>query len=207
MGRTPSNGATTPTLVRRAGDWGDHSAWLEIDRRFAPLLLLWCRKFRFDPATADELTHRILIRVSERLPTFEQKANSNFRGWLWSLFRSRALDLLKEQRLRQGREHSLETEPLDSARLILIRAHEDEDTDDRMELMSEAEAVTAAVRSRTQPENWDIFWKIEIEGWTIAEAAELWGKSHAAAYQAHARLVRRLKEEAARRREPSARTE
>jgi len=197
-----NEGETNPTLLDRVRDWRDHAAWAEFHEKYDPLLHRWCGRFSFDAETADELCQRIWVELMARLRTFRYDPSRGFRRWLWRLFQSRAIDLLRSRRVTQW--HSYEGIPSS----VLRRrqpVHEPIETDDpegqgaSLALVLEAEQAQAAVRARVDAETWDAYWFVAIEDRPIREAADCLGKSYTATYAGYRRVDRMLRAEGQRR--------
>jgi RNA polymerase sigma-70 factor, ECF subfamily len=195
-------GKTSPTLLDRVRDWRDHPAWAEFHERYDPLLHRWCSRFSFDADTSDEVCQRIWVELMARMRTFRYDASRGFRRWLWRLFRSRAIDLLRNRRATQW--HSYEAIP---SSLLGWRLPEPEPVEiDQTEgqggmlaLVLEAEQAQAAVRARVDEETWHAYWIVAIEDRPIREAADRLGKSYTAIYTGYKRVDRMLRAEGQRR--------
>src|SRR5438876_213264 len=83
---------TLLTLLNRIRDWRDHPAWIAFFQRHQPMLRGWCRRFDLDSDESDELCQRVWVELMSRLRTFQYDPSLRFHGWLWRLFRSRAID-------------------------------------------------------------------------------------------------------------------
>jgi RNA polymerase sigma-70 factor (ECF subfamily) len=198
--RRNDGGTTSPTLLRRVGDWDDLPAWHEFVARYDPLLRRWCREYRLDDDATGEVCQRVWVELAERMRGFRYDPGRRFRGWLRGVCRCRAIDLMRE-RQREGRlVRPLGEVPGDEARLIGRPAEPAEGEDDepdarRSLLLQEAEQAQAAVRSRVDPRTWDIFWRIAVDGRTVGETAAAFGVSYAAAFAAHRRVDQKLRKE------------
>src|SRR5262245_61716763 len=109
---------TNPSLLRRAADWRDGSAWYRIMEQYDPLLRLWCRRYRLDPHSADEVRQLVWISLAHELRKFHYRNDGKFRGWLWLVFRSRAIEFLRKQ--RASRLCLLDDLPIDVTQFLLI---------------------------------------------------------------------------------------
>lgn len=194
---------TSPTLLSRVRDARDDRAWAEFVARYEPLLRQWCRYYRLDPETCDELCQRTWERLWPVMRTYRYDPGRRFRGWLWSFFRSRAADLLAER--TRVRAVSLESLP-DGGAFLLSDTDRPDDIDEeggpdgaRPAMLAEAEAIQEAVRARVDEKTWRAFWMMRIEGRPPREVAESLGKSYAAVYYGALRVEERLRKEGQRR--------
>jgi RNA polymerase sigma factor (sigma-70 family) len=191
-------------LLERVRDWRDHPAWVEFHDRYDPLLQRWCGRFSFDADNADELCQRIWVELMARMRTFRYDPGRGFRKWLWRLFRSRAIDLIRKRRAIRGRSYvgcpsslldrgptgpeSVEGDQPDRPGGTLAPA-----------LVLEVERAQAAVRARVDAETWHAYWIVAIEDRPIREAAACLGKSYTAIYTGYKRVDRMLRAEGQRR--------
>jgi len=201
-GTEPDDARTSPGLLDRVRDWGDHPAWMDFHERYDPLLHRWCGRFALDPETADELCQRIWVELMARMRSFRYDPSRGFRRWLWRLFRSRAIDLLRRRRTAQI--PSLERLTPDDLKQSLsgyeaIEGHDSERKGTSLVLIMLAEEAQAAVRARVDADTWRAFWIVAIEDRPIREAAECLGKSYTAIYAGYKRVNRLLRAEGERR--------
>ena len=73
---------TSPTLLRRTADWGDHAAWQEFTSRYDPLIRSWCREYRLDDDLEAEVCQLFWIEVADKMRSFCYDPSRRFRGWL-----------------------------------------------------------------------------------------------------------------------------
>jgi len=202
-GPEPDAARTSPSLLDRVRDWGDHPAWVDFYERYDPLLRRWCGRFSLDADTSDELCQRIWMELMVRMRTFRYDPSRGFRRWLWRLFRSRAIDLLRRRRTAQvaSPERPLPDDPRRLLPGYEPGAGRDPDEGPRTSpvLIRLAEEAQAAVRARVDAETWRAYWIVAIEDRPIREAAESLGKSYTAIYTGYKRVDRMLRAEGERR--------
>ncbi|HXY35929.1 MAG TPA: sigma-70 family RNA polymerase sigma factor [Planctomycetaceae bacterium] len=195
MGVT-DGGTTSPVLLNRLVDWNDDAAWAEFVERYRPLIQVWCRRMRLDDDTTEELCQRIWINLAHRMTTFQYDPSKRFRGWLRRLCHSRAVDLLRERRadpvqalpdgLPQLSRHAVEPSDAGADEEVASR---------RPALLQLGTQVHDSVKSQVEPQTWDAFWSIAIDGLTVRQTAEALNMSYAAAFAAHKRVILRLRAE------------
>ena len=194
---------TSPTLLGQVRDWSDHPSWSAFYERYNPLLHVWCHSFALDSDDSDELCQRIWIELMKRMRTFRYDPGRGFRRWLWRLFHSRAIDLLRARRASRANsvaefasQDALPPRPSWEARDGI----EDEAQDEMsLALLSAASVAQEAVRSRVDAETWRGYWLIAIEDRTVREAADSLGKRYTAVYNGYRRVERMLRVEGQRR--------
>ncbi len=199
----PDSGKTSATLLDRVRDWRDHPAWMAFFERYNPLLRRWCGRFGLDADTSDDLCQRIWVELMARMRTFRYDPSRGYRNWLWRLFRSRAIDLLRKRR-------SISLSSLDnfSVEAMLPTFPDPEAREDTAEAKGKAESLILhrlateaqeAVRSRVDPETWRAYWCVAIEDRPFRETAETLGKTYTAIYNGYKRVDRMLRIEGERR--------
>lgn len=203
MTKNADEGETSLTLLNRVRNWEDHAAWIAFFNRYDAELRRWCRRFRLDDDTSEELLQRVWIELSRRMLTFRYDAGRSFRGWLWRFFHSRALDLVRQRATAQ--EHFIKDQEVEFLRRSLIQeapGELDEPGDDpetaRLPLLEMGAQVQERVRSVVTPDSWRAFELVAIEDRSLGEAARILGKSKAATFAAQKRVWERLRAEGRR---------
>ena len=163
----------------------------------------WCRRFRLDDDSSDELLQRVWIELSQRMKTFRYDPGHSFRGWLWRFLHSRALDLLKER--DRAKKKSMNLHEVESLRRALVEespndleSGEADPDDHRLELLVFAVEVQQRVRSAVTSDSWRAFELVAIEDRPLSEAGRILGKSKAATFAAQKRVKERLRTEGRR---------
>ena len=81
-----------------------------------------------------------------------------------------------------------------------LAARNDEEAESRRSLLlRQAEQVQHAVKQRVEPQTWQAFWRIAVDGRSVRETADDMGMSYAAVFAAHKRVGRMLRAEGKRR--------
>ncbi len=58
----------------------------------------WCRGYRLDNDSIEEICQRVWIELADRMKSFQYDPNRTFRGWLRRLCESRVVDFLRNGR-------------------------------------------------------------------------------------------------------------
>src|SRR5262245_44424555 len=83
MGEQPTTWTTHASLLHRLRFAPhDDRTWAEFVRRYGPLILRWCRRWKLQEADAQDVTQTVLMRLAERLRTFEYDATKSFRAYV-----------------------------------------------------------------------------------------------------------------------------
>jgi RNA polymerase sigma factor (sigma-70 family) len=190
---------TSPLLLKRVANWADHSAWCDFFGSYDSLIRSWCRGYDLDDDTRDDLCQQIWVELADRMRSYQYDPGRTFRGWLRQFCHSRAVDLLRKRRTEPVR--FLEDQPAD-ALLLAVDAIGGEENDEpesqRSLLLRHAEQVQHTVKQRAEPQTWQAFWRIAIDGCSFRETADDMGMSYAAVFAAHKRVGRMLRAESER---------
>jgi RNA polymerase sigma factor (sigma-70 family) len=190
---------TSPLLLKRVANWSDHPAWYDFFRSYDSLIRFWCRCYDLDDGTCDDLCQQIWVELADRIRSYQYDPGKTFRGWLRQFCHSRAVDLLRKRATEPVR--FLDDQPADALLLTVdaIGGEEYEEPESqRSLLLRHAEQVQHTVKQRAEPQTWQAFWRIAIDGCSFRETADDMGMSYAAVFAAHKRVGRMLRAEGER---------
>jgi RNA polymerase sigma-70 factor (ECF subfamily) len=191
-----SGSHTSPTLLGRLRqDPTDQAAWAQLVERYGRQIYGWCRQAKLQDADAEDVMQMVLARLAQRMRTFVYDPSKSFRGWLRTLTRHAWSDFVTSG--QRGGRGSGDSDTF--ACLYTLPARDDlvarlEEQFDR-EVLEEAQGQ---VRLRIDPDTWEAFRLLAIEGLTGAEAAARLGKTVAGVFKARTRVQAMLKDEVAR---------
>lgn len=197
MSRTEHD--TSPTLLKRAADWSDRSAWHVMHIRYDALIDRWSRRALENPSDVSEFKQMLWIEIARRIVAFRYDPNRSFRRWLKTLHSSRIADFRKSaaraarraDRYREyaGKARRIEKaglQPFDSATAsgCLTTSPGKRKQLDKERL----ERASAAVQARFRNRSWEVFWAISMEDRSIRETATEFGMTYAATFAAYSRV-------------------
>jgi len=195
MDRMNDSKTRVTLLGRLRRDPTNQAIWAEFVEHYGPKIYSWCRKWRLQEADAQDVTQNVLLKLADKMRTFNYDSSRSFRAWLKTLTHHAWIDFL-ESRQRPGRGsgdsgvmdilHSVE------ARADLVQQLEAEF--DR-ELLEEA---MARVRLRVAPQTWEAFRLTALEGLSGAEAAQRIPMQVAQVFVAKRRVQKMLSTEVAK---------
>jgi RNA polymerase sigma-70 factor (ECF subfamily) len=190
---TPSAWATQASLlVRLRVAAPDDQTWAEFVRRYGPLILRWCRRWKLQDADAQDVTQTVLVRLAERLRIFEYDPTRSFRAYVRTVTHYVWCDFLESRkRPDAGSGDSVVLEQLDHAAArddLTARLSAEFD----QELL---ETASVRVRSRLAANTWEAFRLTAVEGLTGAEAAARLGMTVPAVFKARCKVQKLLQEE------------
>jgi RNA polymerase sigma-70 factor (ECF subfamily) len=173
----------------------DGGAWRRFVDLYAPWIFSWARRFGLTEVDAADVTQETLLAVYRSIGNFQRVApGDSFRGWLWTIMRSKISDRRRRAHLDAGAGGSSA-----QARLALVPEQipeappEDADQsaeDDARRLLQRA---LAQVRDEFEERTWRAFWEVVVEGRSPADVAAELGVSANAVRQSKSRVLRRLR--------------
>jgi RNA polymerase sigma-70 factor (ECF subfamily) len=183
---------TRVTLLGRL-QAADQAAWAEFVRHYGRLVYGWCQKWNLQPADAEDVTQTVLVRLAEKMRTFQYDPTRSFRAYLKTLAHYAWCDMLASRsKSGAGSGDSAVAELLQSIEArddLVLRLLEDHDREMLAEIMPR-------VQQRVEPHTWEAFRLTALEGLSGAQAAERLGIKVATVFKARSKVQQMLREEA-----------
>jgi RNA polymerase sigma-70 factor (ECF subfamily) len=169
----------------------DQAAWDQFVERYGRKVFAWCRQWNLQEADAEDITQAVLLKLSEKMQTFDYDPSKSFRAWLKTITRHAWSDYCSSRKavIAAGGSQVLEMLHTVEARDDLIRRLDDEF--DR-ELLDEA---MNRVRGRVLPRTWEAFERTALQGQSGAEAGKALGMKVATVFVAKSKVQNMLQEE------------
>jgi RNA polymerase sigma-70 factor (ECF subfamily) len=183
---------TSVTLLARIRQVpADQAAWVQFTERYGRKIYAWCRQWNLQEADAEDVTQAVLMKLAEKMRTFEYDSTKSFRAWLKTVSRHAWSDFWSSRKavVAAGGSQALEILQAVAARDDLFRRLDDEF--DR-ELLDEA---MARVRLRVTPRTMEAFERTALKGQSGAEAGQALGMKVATVFVAKSKVQRMLQEE------------
>jgi RNA polymerase sigma-70 factor (ECF subfamily) len=190
---------TSATLLARLRQVPvDEAAWVQFTERYGRKVYAWCRRWNLPEADAEDVTQDVLLKLTQKMQTFEYDPSRSFRAWLKTVARHAWSDYWSGRKvvMAAGGSGALELLQTVEAREDLLGRLEEEF--DR-ELLDEA---MARVRLRVTPRTWQAFERTALEGQSGAEAAGALGMKVATVFVARSKVQKMLQDEMRQLEEP-----
>jgi RNA polymerase sigma-70 factor (ECF subfamily) len=185
-----SGRATSLTLLQRVRG-REPDAWGRLVRLYGPLVESWCRHAGVPGADAEDVRQEVFRAVVSGLDQFRRdRPEDTFRGWLKGITRHKIVDQFR----RSGPAAAGGT---DAQRHLQQVPAPDPDLPDESpsELSALYHRALDLVRAEFEPNTWQAFWRVTVDGLTAGAVAAEMGTTAPAVRMAKSRVLRRLREE------------
>ena len=172
----------------------DPAAWQEFVRRYSPRIYSYCLAFPLQPADAEDVSQAVLLKLVNKLSSFNYDPSQSFRGWLRTLTRNVLLDFLAERGQAQGSGDS-------DVRRLLENVEAREGLVKQLEAEFDQELLDIALRHVQRivtEQQWQAFRLSALEGLSGAEVGVRLGMLIATVYTAKSKVQKLVREEIAR---------
>jgi RNA polymerase sigma-70 factor (ECF subfamily) len=183
---------TSATLLGRLRQVpADQAAWGDFSERYGRKIYGWCRQWGLQEADAQDVTQAVLIKLVEKLRSFDYDPSRSFRGWLRTVARHTWNDYWDSRKrvVASGGTQAAEMLSTVEARESLMQRLEAEF--DR-ELVEEA---MVRVRQRVTPRTWRAFEMMAMQGQSGADTAKSLGMKVATVFVAKSKVQKLLQAE------------
>ncbi|MCI0685003.1 MAG: RNA polymerase sigma factor [Gemmataceae bacterium] len=177
---------TPPSLLRRLRDPAQREAWDVFVELYTPLLFVWSRRWGLQESDAADLVQETLLLLYRKLPEFEYRDGSSFRGWL----RTVLLNKWRETRRR------LVPQPVGDGLDPAVEPGwaEQEEQEYRRQLLR---VILKKLKPEFPATIWSAFEAYVLEGRPPRDVAARMGISPATVYAAKSKVFQRIRQELA----------
>jgi len=190
---TGSYGSTSSSLLARAKQ-RDPAAWHRLVQLYSPLVYYWCRNTRLRAEDAADLVQEVFRSVAGGLSRFSHEAeNASFRAWLRTITLNKLRNFVRKQ--QAVAEAAGGSEAHRNLLEIADRLAADDSSIHESDIVLLCKRALELVEAEFQPQTWQVFWRVFIEGQFPADVAADLGISIGAVYKAKSRVLARLREE------------
>jgi len=185
-------GSTSSDLVSRLRA-RDGDAWQRMADLYGPLVFYWCRRAELRSDDAADVFQNVFAAVAAGIDDYQPREGGNFRGWLWTITRSKIIDHFR--RVQRDGEAAGGTAAQRQIGELPYQPAEQTDRQDRHELSALLHRGLEIVRAEFEDRTWRAFWRAAVEGDSTADIAAELGITANAVRQAKSRVLRRLRDE------------
>ena len=89
---------TRRTLLERVKHRYDEHSWDEFVTVYRPYAYIICRRMNLSHHDAEDIVQQVLVKLWDKLPTFDYNDRRRFRAWIGSMTRNTATDFFRKQK-------------------------------------------------------------------------------------------------------------
>ena len=195
-----SGGSTSQNLLVGAKQ-GTPAAWERLVRLYAPLVASWCRRWGVAEQDVSDLLQDVFSALASHLDRFhKERPSDTFRGWLWTIARSKVVDHFRRRASEPAADGG--TEATRQMQQIPAAGQSSELTDETGEGQADntlldnlLRQALDSIRSEFHPRTWQAFWSVVVEGRLTADVAADLDMTPGAVRVAKSRVLLRLRRE------------
>jgi RNA polymerase sigma-70 factor (ECF subfamily) len=197
--RSPTETATSRSLLAQLQD-GQAAAWERLTSLYAPLVYHWCRTMRLPEQDMPDVFQQVFQAVAAHIRTFRKdRPGDTFRHWLRAITRNKVRDHFRRD-ARQARAAGGTDAQGYFAQLAAPGADPEEAEggdagDEEGEVRHLLRGALERIRGQVQPQTWQAFWAVVVEGKTPEEVGEELGMRPGTVRVAKSRVLSRLRAE------------
>lgn len=191
--------ATSRSLLMQLKE-GQPAAWERLTSLYAPLVYHWCRTMRLAEQDMPDVFQQVFQAVASHIQGFHKdRPGDTFRHWLRAITRNKVRDHFRRN-ARQAQAaggtdaqiyfSQLAAPPADSE-----AADESDTHDEEGEVRQLLAGALEQIRAQVQPQTWQAFWKVVVEGKTPEEVGEELAMRPGTVRVAKSRVLSRLRSE------------
>ena len=180
------------SLAERLRD-GSADAWRDLVELYGPLVDRWCRTTNVPNHAVADIAQDVFLSAFKGLEKFDgQRADATFRGWLWTIARSRIVEYHRRQKGKAPARGGSTAHARLQALVDPIPIEDPTEVDHASALLHRA---LEQIRVEFTTNTWELFWRVTVLGHPTDLVAKEAGLTPAAIRQAKSRVLRRLRKQ------------
>lgn len=186
-----SDNASGLSLAERLRD-GSPEAWRDLVELYGPLVDRWCCVAGVSSESIADIAQEVFLAAFRGLERFDSKRDgATFRGWLWTITRSRIVEFYRGNKGNQAPGGSTAHFQLQGI-VDPIPLEDPTEPDHASGLVHRA---LQQIRGEFTSNTWDLFWRATVLGHPTDLIAAEASVTPAAVRQAKSRVLRRLRKQ------------
>ncbi len=180
----------TSTSLLRGARGDDQVAWTRLVETYGRLVYRWCRRARLQAADAADVTQETLRAVARALKDYRHgEPGQSFRGWLYRIAQNKIHDFHRRHQRSVGQgvggrdDNAWQWPVLEEASATGTAP-----------LRGELSAKLATIEREFSARNWQIFWRVAVDGQDTSDVATEFGVSTNVVRLVKSRVIKRLRE-------------
>lgn len=173
----------------------DAESWRRLTEIYGPLVYFWCGRYGLKAQDMADVFQEVFSAVWSGIEGFHHEPRrGRFRGWLWTITRSKISDHFR-RRMQRLDASGGNQEELARRAVPDLSPTEPSDPEHQRQVKGVYRRAVAAVRAGFEERTWEAFWRTAVEHQSSGDVAQAMGMSPAAVRQAKARVLQRLRAE------------
>lgn len=185
----PSSSSAPHSLLEKVKQRNE-SAWRQLSQIFAPGVYRWCRNAGLQPSDAADVVQEVFLAVSENIDSFRRdRPGDTFRGWLWTIFRSKLNDHFRRRRMKPPEDGGVDP-------ITIPEPDPDSTSMDATDLDAAALVRRALkiIEKDFSQRTWQAFWRSAVLEQRTSDVAQDLKITAAAVCMCRSRVLQRLRE-------------
>jgi RNA polymerase sigma-70 factor, ECF subfamily len=197
--RPPAETTTSRSLLIQLKD-GQPAAWERLSSLYAPLVYHWCRRMHLAEQDMPDVFQQVFQAVASHIQTFHQdRPGDSFRHWLRAITRNKVRDHFRrnarQAQAAGGTDAQIYFSQLAAPLPVPEEAEASDAHDEEGEIRELLRGTLEQIREQVQPQTWQAFWKVVVEGKTPEEVGEELSMRPGTVRVAKSRVLSRLRSE------------
>lgn len=167
----------------------DEEAWRRLVNIYGPTIYEWSRRVGLQPCDAADVVQQVFETITQGVGRFQHDDGGSFRGWIWTIFRSRLMDFYREARQQPHLSPDKVLEHLSP----WVQEHEPPPADPH-ELCQLVRQSLRIIREDFSETTWQAFWRSTVLRERTSHVAADLCLTPAAVCMCRARVLRRMRE-------------
>ncbi len=172
---------------------GSASAWHDLVTLYGPLLNRWCHTANIPLDAVPDIAQEVFMAAFRGLHRFDSaRADATFRGWLWTIARSRIVEYHRRQKGNHRATGGSTAQDKFQSIIDPIPIDDPTEPDQAVALLHR---TLTQIREEFTTNTWDFFWRATVLGHPTDLIAQENDVTPAAVRQAKSRVLRRLRKQ------------
>lgn len=190
--------STSRSLLKQLRD-DQPAAWERLTALYAPLVYHWCRRMGLAEQDMPDVFQQVFQSVASHLDGFQKDGpGDTFRGWLRVITRNKVRDHFRRTAKQPQAAGGTDAQIYFSQIIDPLGEDDESEPDAAAEAEEYHQLLHGAlqlIRENVQPQTWQAFWKVVVEGKTPEEAGDELAMRPGTVRVAKSRVLSRLRAE------------
>jgi RNA polymerase sigma-70 factor (ECF subfamily) len=189
----PSTHLSLLNALKDAGQQG--AAWERFHGRYRDTIYAWCVRWGLQPASAEDVTQQVFLKLFQALPEHGHDPAQPFRHWLKAVVHNALRDLRRAER-RHPADRGVGGPGFQNDLDHLAAPESLDELSNAIETLTDPALAAAVERVRLRAgDTFEAFWRVVVDGRPAREVAAEFGMSVGSVFKAKYRVAVMIGEE------------